>query len=198
MLSVGIAQSQTLQNTRWKSYYAVINDTVSVVIDTDTFRSNSSNGTNLVTSWISITNDSIFFADVSGSGTICPLMDTGLYTFTIENDTLAFIPVYDSCMQRSAVLSSTPLWRDNTPPAGIDGRALAASLHVFPNPSHGIITVNTPVPAQLEVADIHGRLVRRFSISQGRHMVPLNLPPGVYIASFHTSDAMISRRLIVD
>ena len=190
--------AQTLENTRWKSFYTAINDTVTVVVDTDTFRSNSSTGMNLVTSWISITNDSIFFADVSGSGTICPQTDTGLFTFTIQNDTLAFTPVYDSCMLRSAVLSSTPLWRDTLPPVGIDERALAEGLRLFPNPSHGTITVNAEVSMEMNVLDLKGRVLDRVMVVQGQNEISLALDPGFYIATFTTGrQEVVSRRLII-
>ncbi len=188
--------SQSILNTSWKGYYEAIMDTITVNIDSNTFKADNSVGMNLITSHVEEYGDTMLIRDLSGAANICPLTDTGYYRFTITNDTLRFFLILDSCLQRMDVLDSAVLWRNSGTPTLLESDRLPDFVNVYPSPAKGRISFQSSSDGSIEIRDISGRivLVRKFSPGQTR----LALNPGMYSVLFRSSTLSTTSLHVVD
>jgi len=147
--------SQQLQNTTWTLY-----DSGSVLIgyfnfDTDTvsFSSNSTTYSNTATYIENGNNFTVF--DLPGGN--CPVIDTGLYTFLIQNDTLKFTLLSDFCASRISVLTTYFWVRLLT---GMQNVVSLSTVKVFPNPATdeiSIISGNNDIGISYLITDLQGK-----------------------------------------
>jgi len=106
LLFIGLSrsQSQSLQNTHWKSLFAApINDTAIFNFAKDTSNMTSSKGVEIVRSIFHVTNDTLTIKDIGGE--IACGDEPGIYTYTITKTTLKLMVVTDPCDGRANSLS---------------------------------------------------------------------------------------------
>ncbi|HNR86368.1 MAG TPA: T9SS type A sorting domain-containing protein, partial [Taishania sp.] len=101
-----------------------------------------------------------------------PLATT--YELVTFNNSLYFNANYDS--------SGEELYKLTTPDfASIDKHASNASFKVYPNPTDGILTIDSENESQFAVFDIAGKKVKSFEINNGQNTVNLSeLNAGIY------------------
>jgi hypothetical protein len=82
---------------------------------------------------------------------------------------------------------------------GIAEHSVRKPLPVFPNPTHGPLTVQSDGPGVLRITSADGRISRTIGIAaQGRSAVDLgDLPEGAYELSFLAKDAVRSARVVL-
>lgn len=76
----------------------------------------------------------------------------------------------------------------------------ASAFMVYPNPSHGLVTVRLQAPtveAALIVSDITGRLLQQHTLNAQHAALNLQLPAGLYSLTLTTPTATSTQRLIV-
>jgi hypothetical protein len=156
MVSLSL-RSQTLKNTKW-----IIYDTSGTFFSydyfgNDTLSYSTDNLNYQILSAFSIDSNKIILKDFSPYS--CSYF-IGKYTFKIENDTLKFSLIYDTCSSRTTVLT-TYLWKKI--PTGIQTENnLANFISVFPNPTNNILTIETNPKFNnytYIITDIFGRVV---------------------------------------
>lgn len=70
-----------------------------------------------------------------------------------------------------------------------------SSFSVYPIPSDGAFVIETPIPTEVQVCDLHGRPLRLLMLDRaGRHSLWLELPSGLYLLRF--SDGSVQKVLI--
>ncbi|MHA6247434.1 T9SS type A sorting domain-containing protein [Pontibacter sp. CAU 1760] len=80
---------------------------------------------------------------------------------------------------------------------GFEEEQAAARLHVFPNPSAGLVYINEPYE-QVEVVDVIGRKVHEQAYSGPSNPINLSqLAPGLYTLRIYTRKAIIIKKLIL-
>jgi hypothetical protein len=63
----------------------------------------------------------------------------------------------------------------------IDNAPGASVAEVYPNPVGDQLHISTTVAAEITITDVTGRTTATFSLSQGKHTVPLqSYQPGIY------------------
>jgi hypothetical protein len=128
--------SQSISNSTWRIFTPSNTFYVYVNFSTNTVSSSYNNisYTNSGTFWVSGNNFKIL--DLPSSP--CPV-DTGRYTFLIQNDTLKFTTVTDVCGSRNQVFANYHWVRLA---AGIREIDFNSKVSLFPNPTSGEITVD--------------------------------------------------------
>lgn len=96
------------------------------------------------------------------------------------NDKFALLRLYSEQVSTSANLA-----------------AQATAIHLFPNPSAGKFTVETPVPGQLRVYDLNGMLQFSTAISAEITLVQQPFVPGNYLWHFEARDGGIQNGKLV-
>jgi hypothetical protein len=89
------------------------------------------------------------------------------------------------------------------PVLGINATGLHAGNYVYPNPAHGLVTIQMPrsnTQARMRVYDMNGRAVlqQELHLDEGKATVSILLPPGVYALQL-TDDKgfMETERLVI-
>ena len=198
-------QSQSLQNTAWKTYSAPASDTLTVISKTDSFFVNSSTGLNGVTALYKEMNDTVLIRDLSGAQS-CVNPDTGWYRFSIVNDTLTFTYLADSCITRKVFLEGAVLWRINLPTGNKLLQAFNDEFNIYPNPNKGFfqLSVATSIDQQVyvEIIDIIGQVVDgwEYMIRTGKQDISLNakLQSGQYFLKINGVELNQVERFIVE
>ncbi len=76
---------------------------------------------------------------------------------------------------------------------GIDENT-TADFQIWPNPSTGLITLQSEQPQNVEVLDMLGKKMVYFELPAGLNTITLNLPPGIYFV--RTSHAGVQKLII--
>jgi hypothetical protein len=183
------SKAQPLQNTTWACYNPSNAFFRYFYFGTDTL----SNGATLTTlsgfSIFSVSGDTVFFNDFAGS---C-VSSTGVYTYTIQNDTLHFNVVNDPCSGRLSVLVNYHFIGILT---GIQGVNSTQHVEVFPNPSsEGIFYLtydNTENSfTMVTVTNTVGEKVFEEQLSDRTLQHSLNLQdlaPGIYLLNLQNKN----------
>ncbi|MGC4058644.1 MAG: T9SS type A sorting domain-containing protein [Chitinophagaceae bacterium] len=77
--------------------------------------------------------------------------------------------------------------------------ALAASVSVYPNPSHGIFTIEGGAAlqgARITIVNTLGQTVKDFTMSQGS--VQQQLPSGFYLLHFSKEGQQFTKKLMIE
>lgn len=94
-----------------------------------------------------------------------------------------------------------PVAQNRWPSLAVADYAWASSVSVYPNPSHGNITISSDRDLdQIEVIAVNGQIVRHIdhpAMTDQSYAVD-NLPQGFYIVKISTADASIVKKLIVN
>ncbi|MEI8203999.1 MAG: T9SS type A sorting domain-containing protein [Bacteroidota bacterium] len=149
--------AQSLQNTTWQVY-----DTLGTFLSyfrfgTDTLFSSMDNNT--WESGATYTQSGNNFRIVDLPGINCPISDTGRYTFLIQNDTLKFTLVVDSCTDRSEALTTFDWVRLQT---GIDDLTSVHNIKIYPNPVGDVVYIKTSrfaLGSTYDVSDLSGKKI---------------------------------------
>jgi Secretion system C-terminal sorting domain len=133
----------------------------------------------------------VMFNDINGAPLACPPADTGRYTFTIQNDTLLYTVLSETCTGRIPVLTVYH-WVQNT--TGIETQNAQQAIQLFPNPSaDGIFNLRVNNKElefdKLSVNTIQGKLILE-TIIAGHGFIErsVNLsgfPTGIYLLTLH-------------
>lgn len=71
-------------------------------------------------------------------------------------------------------------------------------LHVYPNPTSGLIRWDEPRLTRLEVMSSSGQLLRSLEPSRGQQLLDVSyLPDGLYILRLFADDRVVTQKLIV-
>lgn len=133
--------AQTLTNTTWEvfdpsgspsGYFHFESDTLSVSSDNITYTD--------ISIYQEIGNNFTIVDLQPGTGGSCPASDTGTYTFSIQNDTLKFIEVFEPCFVRAQVVSVFHWIRVST---GIEETNLFSGIKIYPNPAGDFVSIQS-------------------------------------------------------
>ncbi len=82
--------------------------------------------------------------------------------------------------------------------AGVTSAISHNQVFIQPNPTEDKITIMMPEPGIMELTDINGNVVERFTLNEGSNILYLgNLPKAVYTAAFLLHDENLFQRIIV-
>ena len=179
-LSGVFVQSQTLENSIW-----FVNNSSGTYIGYFVFRSDTlffgHQYMNINTPWGTYKEkgDSISFIDF---GQRCSVSDIGEYTFNINNDTVKYDLIKDSCEQRKINLLNFYWVRI---PLGITEVNSSGSIIIFPNPTRGNVSVLSKTieitGAYFELYNLQGDRVFYLRLSSEITEIDLvDLPKGIY------------------
>lgn len=147
--------SQQLPNTTWSVYTSGSALIGYFNFDTDTI-SYSTNFTTYTNSATYLENSgNITIVDLPGK--LCPVTDTGKYTFVIQNDTLKFTLVSDPCLSRVNTVTTYYWVRLKT---GMQHLFSSTPIQVFPNPATeeiSIVSGNNDKGASYLISDLQGK-----------------------------------------
>jgi hypothetical protein len=91
--------------------------------------------------------------------------------------------------------SKTGLWRLNEIATGVADQTIKDEIQVYPNPSSGLVHVDTKGPARLMIYNSQGISVADVSTSQS---TTLQLDKGVYILKIEKGTELITRKLVIE
>ncbi len=118
-------------------------------------------------------------------------------TATVSDGTLNinFVTVTDNA-KISAILVKTSTSSASRQSPEIASSGLAPSkLNIYPNPTSGLIQIETPDVKSVEIFNIQGRRV--LAVTNGESKIDLsNLSPGVYTIKIHTADKVYIQKII--
>jgi len=194
-LILNISQAQ-LSNSTWRSYYSSpVNDSL-----THTFSTNQ-----LVNEGYTVghLNDSEFwesgglFYIVHQSGPLnCPVADTGVYSYSIVNDTLNYTLVSDDCLGRTILLPGGPYVR--VTPNSISEHSINNDIYPNPCSDHFVIRLSQAYPTQIEVRNTFGQIVVRVN-TKGNNSLTINtstLAPGHYSIIIRNQNSYQTKQLV--
>jgi hypothetical protein len=72
------------------------------------------------------------------------------------------------------------------------------NVKIFPNPSNGIITIETPNYFELQVYNIQGQLLFSGEIQIGKHTLTLPVAKGLYHVKLISENSVSSRKIVVN
>lgn len=121
------------------------------------------------------------FGDVTG----LPIYASNL--FALAPPTLNYFNVDDVLFitYRDDIYKSTPGFTGATSGIGQE-EEISQSWNVYPNPSKGVITVESQRVQSCEIYSVEGKLVRREMLEIGANRLELDLPKGLYLVRVGT------------
>ena len=190
-------RSQTLYNTTWSVY-----DTSNILFfyfhfGTDTLSMSPDNILYTPLATFQENVDSVTFIDLPGSD----CADTGRYTFVLQDDTLKFTLINDTCLNRRNVLINFHWVSFIT---GIHTVNPLATIQLFPNPSNGIFSIKSEkslvLGTRIEIVNLLGDKVFSLEISFEKTEIDLcSLPKGIYCYQIKSEKGMFkSGKIIID
>jgi len=189
-------QSQSIADTKWKTYNTSLLDTITVEITKDTIYQYVKRDTLLSVSLYNQYSDTIKLADVGGIYA-CIVTDTGIYRIDVVDDTLTIDLLTDQCLSRSIVYNGTKLWRVDKP-VGINEFEMNLSFRLYPNPSNGFVSLETKEIGRITIYNSVGQIVIRKEIYEKNSNLILQLRRGTYVVKFQSGKFASTQRLIVN
>lgn len=87
------------------------------------------------------------------------------------------------------------------PPSSIaDLNSLSPQINIYPNPSSGYITIeNTTqnLPLELEIKDMHGRIIQTRPIAEQKTNLYLEYAPGLYYFTFKSNNYLHTQKVLI-
>jgi hypothetical protein len=114
-----------------------------------------------------------------------------MFLRNIHNEWLPIF-YYGSVMMR-------PIFGTLAPPSSIcERRVIAENIAVFPNPSDGIIFIESPENAVIiyEIYDLNGRRLQQRTQKSTQFSITLPEHSGIYILLLHTEKGVVSKKII--
>ena len=192
------ANSQSIENTVWKTYSSLYSDTIEVTFGIDSMHQNGSNLGFIVSSIYTQTGgDTVSFWDIGGNSTLgCNQSDTGVYrAMGFETDTMTLMLINDDCSNRGTSYDGVVFWNTYrpSPPTGVASIVAKNPISLFPNPSNGNFNIYSSSAGNLSVYSMSGQeILHNRIIKEGNNQVNLTsrVSNGLYILKF-TSDQKV-------
>ena len=99
-----LSHAQSIDNTNWKAFIDPLSDTLTIHISGDSSFVTRSDGEVLVRSSFTIAGDTLTISDYGTGEYVCP-DSKGKYSFKVNDDTLIFTLIDDSCEGRAGTLN---------------------------------------------------------------------------------------------
>lgn len=196
LIITGIASySQNLYNTKWSVYNSsgVLQGYFHFGTDTLSYSFNNITYTNVSTFQV----NGINFIIHDLTGTVCPLIDTGRYTYLIRNDSLKFTLVSDECTSRSNSLTTQYYVSFSS---GIPPLNKTINFSFYPNPVKDILTIKaSEIYSQYSfvILNINGQELLQHEIIEPKTTIDVStLPGGVYFMKI-TGDGFVQVRKLI-
>ena len=129
--------------------------------------------------------------DCDNGNTPIPGAQAQIYVAT-ANGNYAVVVTQNGCSDTSDCL--------NVYQVGLDEKQDGTSLSVYPNPTHGELTVILPESkgrSDLEVTDLSGKVIyKRLNIKEDKWNFTLKAPSGVYLLKVTTEDGVLIERIV--
>ena len=80
-----------------------------------------------------------------------------------------------------------------------DNRVAENNFVIYPNPTYDNVTIESSGNADIDIIEIHGRLIESLKIIDSKSLINLSkLSSGVYIMKIKTKDSIITKKIIKD
>ena len=142
-------------------------------------------------------------ANILGAGTISINSSTGIVTGNPTQQGIYVIAV--KCEEFRNGFKIGEVIRDSEVPAVICSLAstqeneLENSVSVYPNPSNGMFTTETPKNTTIQVFDVYGKLVYSSVLNTMRNKVELNnFANGIYTVRFTVEGQSITKKIVIN
>lgn len=196
LIVIGIgAFSQNLYNTKWSVYNSsgILQGYFHFGTDTLSYSLNNITYTKVSTFQVNV-ND---FVIHDLTGTACPLIDTGRYTFLIRNDSLKFTLVSDECTSRSYSLTAQ-YYVSLT--SGLPALNKSTSFSFYPNPVKDLLTIKaSEIYSQYSfvILNLNGQELIKQEITEPKTTIDVSsLSGGVYFMKISGDGFVQVRKLI--
>ena len=190
-----VGYSQNLYNTKWSVYNStgVLQGYFHFGMDTLSYSFKNIIYTNEST--FQVNGNNFVIHDLSGA--LCPLIDTGRYTFLIRNDSLKFTLVSDECTSRSNSLT-TQYYVSLS--AGIPPMNKTVNFSFYPNPVKDVLTIRaSEIYSQYSfvILNLNGQELFKQDITEPKTTIDVStLPGGVYFMKI-TGDGFVQVRKLI-
>ena len=148
-------------------------------------------------------NTGFSLANILGTGTISINSSTGIVTGNPSQMGIYVIAV--KCEEFRNGFKIGEVIRDSEVPAVICSLAstpensLDNSISVYPNPSNGIFTVETPDNTTMQVFDVYGKLVHSAVLNNMKNTVELNdFSQGIYTVRFTSNGKTAFKKIVLN
>ena len=150
---------------------------VSVTVNADVISSNASNSTY---QWL----------DCDNGNTIIPGATAASYTVAISGN-YAVVVKTGNCSDTSVCTHVIA--------TGIDQQTISNYLHVYPNPSNGMFTIQTTIPGTYSVINELGQVVRRFQLNSANNYSTTisELSNGTYYVIGINQNHLMKQKIVV-
>lgn len=129
----------------------------------------------------------------SSATSVATVSSGGVVTGVTPGFAIISYTVSNSCGTSTSTVAVTV----STPRPAVDSENLAG-LSMYPNPTQGVVNVQSTVPATMVVYSIDGREVLSSALISGVNVLalPASLSPGVYLVQFVLADgSIVNKRL---
>jgi hypothetical protein len=183
------AHAQQLANTYWAAYDQASIFSLFWRFD-NTFVSYSTDDV-IYTPVSSYSENGNVFDIVDLDSVNCAFSDTGHYNFILEDDTLIFTLLSETCITRSDYMLYHYFVRIH---AGIENVKPVSQVEVYPNPFCNELTVKgSNEIMQLALYDISGRVLLYESFSESIKVNTENLERGIYFYEVRHKNGVIKK-----
>jgi|GEM_PF-980001 len=90
--------------------------------------------------------------------------------------------------------------KDCSPTTRVDNRIELESIHIYPNPTNGLLQIETAISGQktVQLFNVQGQMVQQFKTSDANFSVDVTaLPDGVYVLKLQTTDGrMVVKKVL--
>ena len=198
LCSVLTGNAQSLVGTTWKGEYPGSNPPVIVELtfDTDdTMTIKNPGGSVIPIATYSVNGNTVSITDIDPTSTGCP--NPGVYTFSIQNDSLTLTEVSDACTDRRTFMTTVLWYRANI---GLRAHYLEKVIQVYPNPFSNQLKIDLHLndrEFRYQIFDLSGMLMNSGSLSFGSNTIKTSqLPKGMYLIEI--PELIASYRLLKD
>jgi hypothetical protein len=193
----GLVQGQALMNTQWAYNFDGYTPWSWFYFGTTTA---SWSAGSPFSPWATITyaGDTIALTTMDTDVFNCTFGDVGIYTYSIDSDTLRFTMVSDTCWFQPTVLGNGYGVPSSV---GLSEYAPGNGMALYPNPTDGHVRISWPETGEgtLELYDATGRMVLHRNLAPGARSMLLelsSLSPGTYACLVRNADARHWARIV--
>lgn len=83
----------------------------------------------------------------------------------------------------------------------LQGDAIAttekARVRIYPNPSHGMLYIESAFPARLEICNMLGQIIGVYTVQEGRTEIRLDQPKGLYLLNLTAGQEKITEKILI-
>jgi len=199
--------SQSVENTKWKTYSSLYTDTITLTFGTDSMHQNGSSLGFIVSSlYIQLGGDTVRFTDIGGNSALgCGPSDVGVYrAIGYTTDTFTLTLISDECVNRGTSYDGVKFWNTfrPSPPTGISNSVEEKHLiSLYPNPSNGVFNMETNQKGQMNIYSISGDLIlSNQTIQVGVNLIelPQSILNGIYFVRILSNEGVVNKRVVIN